>query len=157
MNENRNTAPPEDKEGRINALQQLLSNSVPDVVQALEGGGDLAIYKELRQKREAWRVELAELTKDDADPEQAIARALARAAESEPVPDIVLTTISNAEIIEKLTGVIVQQAGIIHQLHSVVGQLGAVTSMEAEIVKLQIDTAALVGEFEDTMAQQGAL
>ena len=145
MSEVKTAMPPEEKEGRINALRQLLANSVPDVVQALEGGGGVSEYTQLRNQREAWRNELFELTGEE---EAAAVPGTRRAIDAppDPMPDIVLTTINNAEIIEQLTGVIVQQAGIINQLQGVVGQLGAVTSLEADIVKLQADTAALVGE-----------
>ena len=147
MSENKaimNTISPDEIEARINALNQLLANSVPDVVKAFEGGGTLSEYEQLRDKREAWKSELDELTAGEAETRKN------RQVEGVggAMPDIVTATINNAEIIGQLTGVIVQQAGLINQLHGVVGQLGAVTSLDEEITKLQKDTDMLVGDMQ---------
>jgi len=54
-----------EKEGRINALRQLLDNSQKDIVLAMEGMLPSQAYEELKANRQAWITELKLLTDEE--------------------------------------------------------------------------------------------
>ena len=82
-----------EKEGRVNALRQLLDNSQKDVLKAFEGDMPPDEYQALKDQRQAWKQELAELQGEQ--PEQMYANEvsdglLERISRLETVQDMML-------------------------------------------------------------------
>jgi hypothetical protein len=94
-----------EKTGRVNALQQLLRNSQPDIVRALEGGMTQAEYAELRSDRKAWSEELATLLEEPPVPPE------------EPLtPDVLTAVIENAETLTQVEVTVEFVAGMMEGL-----------------------------------------
>ena len=63
----------QEKEARVNALRQLLSNSQKDLLAGYEGLLTQTEFDELKELRRNWFEELAELEGDTPDPEEPMA------------------------------------------------------------------------------------
>ena len=80
-------------ESRINALRQLLGNSQAQVIQAYEGQMSLEEYASLKERRKAWRDELAELMGETVQPEENM------------TPDLILAMLTNQQVVDAMLGI----------------------------------------------------
>ena len=83
----------QENEARINALRQLLGNTQSQVIQAYEGQMTLEEYEILKERRKAWRDELATLQGDEIPPQENM------------TPDLILATLSNLQVVDAMLGV----------------------------------------------------
>ena len=93
----------DEKEARINALQQLLTNSQADVVRAFEGSMPQAEYETLKTTRQAWKKELAELLGEAVKPECHNAPDVLQAA-VEGQEQLLLTQLALVDVYEMILG-----------------------------------------------------
>ena len=82
-----------EKEARINALQQLLGNTQSQVIQAYEGQMTLEEYETLKERRKAWRDELAVLQGEDIPPQENM------------TPDLILAALTNQQVVDAMLGI----------------------------------------------------